>query len=45
MLTPAPLFLSCGYAVDKSRETLGFQIAFILSSRTDWNSVSRDFCP
>ena len=38
----APSFLR-GYAVDKSRETFHFQIAFVLSVRADGNGMPRDF--
>ena len=37
-----PSFLR-GYAVDKSRETFHFQIAFVLSVRTDGNGMPHDF--
>ena len=37
-----PSFLR-GYAVDKSRETFHFQIAFVLSVRADGDGVPRDF--
>lgn len=32
-----------GHAVDKSRETFHFQIAFVLSVRTDGNGMPHDF--
>ena len=38
----SPSFLR-GYAVDKSRKTFHFQIAFVLSVGTNGNGMPRDF--